>query len=210
MSTNPLFSEYKDLLTLFVLDFINPTHSEMVSQKLQSFLVNIEDLGSLGLIYLIFVFTMFFQDYEHIINKIHNTKKRNFIPSAFLYISFIIIIPIFLAIFTYISTVLAHTNMQTILNFLFGLIFITLIFMISVNKKVSFKAALISAFLTINVLKFTQFIFVYYVTYNQAISTIYGTLSVIFFMFLWVFISWIIYLYGVKICYLLNKKEEMK
>jgi len=184
MSTNPLFSEYKDLLTLFVLDFINPTHSEMVSQKLQSFLVNIEDLGSLGLIYLLFVFTMFFQDYEHIINKIHNTKKRNFIPSAFLYISFIIIIPIFLAIFTYISTVLAHTNMQTILNFLFGLIFITLIFMISVNKKVSFKAALISAFLTINVLKFTQFIFVYYVTYNQAISTIYGTLSVIFFMFL--------------------------
>jgi len=83
MSTNPLFSEYKDLLTLFVLDFINPTHSEMVSQKLQSFLVNIEDLGSLGLIYLLFVFTMFFQDYEHIINKIHNTKKRNFIQIAF-------------------------------------------------------------------------------------------------------------------------------
>lgn len=207
MSTNPFFEEQKDLLLLFVLDFINPTHSQTISIHLQNFLTNANELGNIGFIYLFFIFTMFFHDYEHIINKIHNTKKRGIIPTAFLYISFIIIIPFFLAIFTYISTFLPNSATKTILSFLFGLSFVTLIFIISVNSKVTIKAALISAFITVNVLKLTQFIFTYYVLYNEAISTIYGAFSVIFFMFLWIFISWIIYLYGVKICFILNERE---
>lgn len=208
MSSSPIFAEHKDLLIMFVLDFINPTHSTAVSESLQKFLTNIEDLGSLGLFYLIFVFTMFFQDYEHIINKVYGAKKRAWLSTFILYVSFIIMIPSFLVIYTFLSTMIELTNLQIILKFLFGLTFMTLIFMISPNIKVSFKASFVAAFITVNVLKISQIIFTYYISYNEAFSTIYGTLSVIFFMFLWVYITWIIFLYGAKICHLLNTKEE--
>jgi membrane protein len=206
MSTHPLFEANKDLLILFVLDFVNPTHSQALSENIQNFLANSSELGSFGIIYLVIIFTMFFQDFEHIVNKIHHTKKRGLIPTFLLYVSFILIIPIFLAIFTYISAFLPDSTSKTILSFLFGLSFVTLIFIISVNSKVSFKAALISAFITVNVLKLTQFVFSYYMLYNEAVGTIYGAFSVLFFMFLWLYPSWIIYLYGVKICYQINKQ----
>jgi membrane protein len=206
MSTHPLFEANKDLLIMYVLDFVNPTHSQALTQNIQNFLVNASDLGTFGVIYLLVIFTMFFQDFEHIINKIFHTKKRNLIATFLLYLSFIIIIPFFLAIFTYISTMLPNSSYKTILSFLFGLSFITLIFILSVNTKVSIKAALISAFITVNVLKLTQFVFSYYVLYNEAIGTIYGAFSVVFFMFLWLYLSWIIYLYGVKICFIINKR----
>jgi membrane protein len=98
MSTHPMFEANKDLLIMFVLDFVNPTHSEVLTQNIQRFLVNTSDLGTYGLIYLFFIFTMFFQDFEHIVNKIHHTKKRGLIPTFLLYVSFILIIPIFLSI----------------------------------------------------------------------------------------------------------------
>jgi membrane protein len=31
-------------------------------------------------------------------------------------------------------------------------------------------------------------------------------LSALLFLFLWIYISWTIYLYGVKLCYILNKE----
>ena len=210
MSTAEIFEANKDLLIMYVLDFVNPTHSENITLNIQSFLTNIQDLGSLGFVYLLFIFTMFFQDFEHIVNKIHNSQKRGFIRTFVLYISFIILIPFVLAVFTYISAFMPNSTFKFILSFLFALSFVALVFIISVNSKVTIKAAFIASFITINVLKLTQFIFSYYIFYNEAVSTIYGAFSVIFFMFLWVFITWIIYLYGVKICYILNQRELNK
>lgn len=206
MSTHHLFETNKDLFLMFVLDFVNPTHSTALTEQIQSFLVNTSDLNTFGIIYLFIVFTMFFQNFAYFVNKIHNTKKRGFIPTILLYLSFIFIIPSSLVIFTYIAAFLPNSTYKLFLGFAFGLLFITLIFIISVNSKIVFKAAFTSALITIIILKFTQFMFSYYIMYNQAIHTIYGIFSVIFFMFLWLFFSWIIYLYGVKICYLLNKR----
>lgn len=69
---------------------------------------------------------------------------------------------------------------------------------------------MISSFLTLSVLSITKNLFVYYIVYNKTYSTIYGSLSTFLFSFLWIYISWIIYLYGVKFCHRLNTKELNK
>ncbi|WWW12312.1 YhjD/YihY/BrkB family envelope integrity protein [Arcobacter cryaerophilus gv. pseudocryaerophilus] len=52
----------------------------------------------------------------------------------------------------------------------------------------------------------TKNLFIYYVVYNKTYTTIYGSLSTLLFSILWIYISWIIYLYGIKICHKLNMK----
>jgi len=204
MSTYEIFASQIELFLFYILDFVNPTHSEDVISGIEHFLSNIDKLGTLGFFYLLFVFTMFFKDYENIISKIHQTSERSFVAMSFLYISFLFLIPLSLVVFAFISTFIDNSFTQVILEFIFGMLFMTLLFKISINKFVSLKASIISAFVTLEVLKFTQFMFIYYITYSTTYATIYGTLSAIVFMFLWIYISWIIYLYGVKLCHKLN------
>ncbi|HIP13379.1 MAG TPA: YihY family inner membrane protein [Arcobacter sp.] len=208
MSSSPIFSSNIDLLMLYVLDFINPTHSSEVTNAITHFLKNIDQLGSLGIFYLIFVFTMFFKDYEYIVSKIHKTKKRSFIALVSLYISFLLLIPITFVLFISITTLFTNPYIQIFLNSLFAMFIFTVLFKISVNKHISLRASVISAFLTLGSLKLTQTLFIYYVLYNTTYSTIYGTLSIMLFMFLWIYISWTIYLYGIKICHKLNLQDK--
>ncbi len=204
MSSYDIFASQIQMLLFYVLDFVNPTRSEQVVASIENFLSNIDKLGTLGLFYLLFVFTMFFKDYENIVSKIHETENRSFISMAMLYISFLLLIPLALIAFTFTATFFDSIYTQTVLDFIFGMIFMTSLFKISVNKPISFKAAIISAFLTLMTLKITQTLFLYYIIYSTTYSTIYGTLSAMVFMFLWIYISWTIYLYGIKICHKLN------
>ena len=208
MSTTPYFASQIDLLMVYLYDFINPTHSQQVTLTIQGALENINKLGNIGIVYLFFIFTMFFKDYEYIVNKIHHTKKRSFIPMILLYISFLIIIPFSLLTITFVMSYMPNTILISITNIVFAIIIFTILFKISVNKHVSFKASFISSMITVFALKVTQALFVYYVAYNTTYSTIYGTLSAMLFVFLWIYVSWIIYLYGIKITHRLNKGKR--
>jgi len=208
MSSSSIFSQNIDILMLYVLDFVNPTHSSAVTNAINHFITNIDELGNLGLIYLFFVFTMFFKDYEYIVSKIHHTKKRSFIALVILYIGFLFLIPVTFVVLTFLNSFLHDQLLASILNSLFGLLMMTILFKISVNTHISLKASFISAFLTLGILKTTQILFIYYVLYNTTYSTIYGTLSVLLFLFLWIYISWTIYLYGIKLCHQLNMEYK--
>lgn len=208
MSTTPYFASQIDLLMTYVYDFINPTHSEQIIFTIQSALENIGGLGNIGFVYLFFIFTMFFKDYEYIISKIHHTQRRSFFPMLFLYISFLIFVPMSLVTIAFIMSYIHDNIFISIANATFALAILTILFKISVNKYVSLKASIISASVTIISLKLTQALFVYYVAYNTTYSSIYGTLSATLFVFLWIYVSWIIYLYGVKMTHELNSKEN--
>jgi len=208
ISNIPTFSEHLDTIMLFILDFINPTHSSTLSLQIEKFLENTGKLGYIGIIYLIFVFTMFFKDYEYIINKIHGVNSRAIYKSFFLYLSFLVVIPILFFIFIFLSTFTEVSFVISVFTFFFIWLVFILLFMISANKKVSFEAATISSFITLATLSVTKTLFGYYVSANTTYATIYGSFSVALFFFLWIYISWNIYLYGTKLCSILNKARN--
>ncbi|PIF04194.1 MAG: trehalose-6-phosphate synthase [Arcobacter sp.] len=207
ISNIPAVEQHIDKIMLYILDFINPTHSSTFSMQIEKFLENTEKLGYIGLVYLLFVFTMFFKDYEYIINKIHKVQGRAIYKSFFLYLSFLIATPLLIFIFIFVS---AFTQLPLIIDLFTSLfiwaIFIVL-FIISVNKKVSFRAAAFSSLITIVTLSITKTLFGYYVSVNTTYATIYGSFSVALFFFLWIYTSWNIYLYGTKLCSILNKAQ---
>ncbi|MEA3512129.1 MAG: YhjD/YihY/BrkB family envelope integrity protein [Campylobacterota bacterium] len=208
VSSLPEFHIHKDTIMLYVLDFINPTQSESLAYQLEIFLSNTNKLGNIGIFYLLFVFTMFFKDYEHIINKIYNSKPRAIYKLFFLYLGFLIFIPFLLFIFVFISTLSKLTNFTfslEIFTFLFVWIMFIILFILSANTKIKFSSSAIASFVTLISLSITKSLFGYYVATNTTYATIYGSFSVALFFFLWIYISWNIYLYGTKLCSILNK-----
>lgn len=51
-------------------------------------------------------------------------------------------------------------------------------------------------------------LFVYYIVYNKTYASVYGSFSTILFFFIWIYISWIVYLFGIKIYYFLNHNHD--
>lgn len=202
------FNSYIDLFVTYILDLINPSHSEEFAKAFHNFLKNSDQLGVIGIFYMLFVFTMFFKDYEYIVNKIHNTKRKPIYGSFIFYLSFIIILPIAFITYLLINTFYSNTIFDFLLTLVFAWTIFFALFRLTVNTYITIKAALISSLLTLIALSITKNLFIYYVLYNQTYSTLYGSMATLLFTFLWIYISWIIFLYGIKLCHKLNIKEQ--
>jgi len=207
ISNIPTISQHLDRIMLYVFDFINPTHSSALSKQIESFLENTSKLGYIGIVYLMFVFTMFFKDYEYIVNKIHQVNARPIYKSFFLYLSFLIAIPSLIFVFIFLSTYSELSFITTSIALLFTWFVFIVLFIVSANTTITIKAATISSLITLITLSSTKTMFGYYVSANTTYATIYGSFSVALFFFLWIYISWNIYLYGTKICSILNKAQ---
>jgi len=202
------FSQYLDLFTNYVLEILNPSHSESFVKIFKSFISNSDKLGTIGIVYMLFVFTMFFKDYEYIVNKIHKAKRKSIHASFFFYLSFIVTLPIIFTSYIFLTSFYNNTIFDFILIFIFGWSIFFALFKLTVNRHIRFKAALISSLTTLIIIGITKNLFVYYVLYNQTYTTIYGSMATLLFTFLWIYISWIIYLYGIKMCHRLNIQES--
>jgi len=201
------FTQYLELFTNYVLEILNPSHSESFVKIFKSFISNSDKLGSIGIVYMLFVFTMFFKDYEYIVNKIHKTKRKSIHASFFFYLSFIILLPIIFTTYILLTSFYNNTVFDFLLIFIFVWIIFFALFKLTVNRYITTKSALVSSLTTLIILSITKNLFVYYVLYNQTYTTIYGSMATLLFTFLWIYISWIIYLYGIKMCHRLNMQE---
>ena len=202
------FENYLDIFINYVLNMLNPTHSNEIIDTLKNYISNSNKLGTIGVIYMLFVFIMFFKDYEYIVNKIHETKRKSIQFSFVFYSFFLALLPLVFAFANIAISFYESTFLKEILSFLFSWVIFYSLFKLSVNKQIDNKAALISSFITLLVLSITKNLFIYYVIYNKTYSTIYGSLSTLLFTFFWIYISWIIYLYGIKMCHKLNMKAN--
>jgi membrane protein len=208
VSSLPTFSQHLDIIMLYLIDFINPTHSEALTKSIKSFLANTDQLGNIGLFYLLFVFTLFFKDYEYVVNKIYGTEPKSVYKLFFIYLGFLLLIPILLFLLILASTVAKITFSAQFTTFMFMWLMFIILFIMSANKNLTFKTAAFSSLITLISLSVTKNLFGYYVIYNKTYATIYGSFSVALFFFLWIYLSWNIYLYGTKLCAILNKDTQ--
>jgi len=200
------FESYLEIFTSYIFDIINPTHSEDIINSLKNYISNSNELGTIGIVYMLFVFIMFFKDYEYIVNKIHKTKRKSIHISFIFYSIFLVLIPIIFIALNIIVSFYNNTIFDKFISYLFSWLIFYALFKFSVNRKINNKAALISSLVTLLSLSLTKNLFIYYVIYNKTYTTIYGSLATLLFTFFWIYISWIIYLYGIKMCHKLNLK----
>ncbi len=157
-------------------------------------------MGIIGGFYILITSILFFDNYETIISKIFNKEKRNLWEKIKLYWTLITLFPIMFAGVIYISI---KVKMLLIVPFVFKIIpflLLWLIFFLSYKLTLTneqTKATFISSFIVTIVFYISKNLFIYYVLINKTYTTIYGSISVLMFLLLWIYISWIIYISGI-------------
>jgi len=214
----PSFQNYYEKVQSFIFNSLIPTQQEMVIQYLNQFMENTLNMGALGLIFVFYISVMFFLDYEKIVSKIFEVPTRTFWEAIATYWTMLTLMPLGLVVSLYTSSlvqdVLLKNDVTSSINllqfspyFIIWLLFL-IMYAISAKVKIHLKSALIASFIASLVWYISKNLFVYYVAYNKTYLTIYGSFSILLFFFLWVYFSWFIYLYGLKLCFLLNEHER--
>jgi membrane protein len=216
----PLFEEVYIGIQGLLFENLMPTHSKEILTYINGFVENSGKLGMVGVIYVLFASMMFFKNYDYIVNDIFECKRRSFWSSVTVYWTLVTLTPIMMVLSFYVSTqiqVILDKNQFTdgihvlkILPFfiIWSIFFLT--YKISANAHVSNKAASISSFIASLAWYMAKSGFIFYVVHNKTYMSIYGGLSTLLFFFLWIYISWAIFLHGLKFCHLLEDDKEIK
>jgi len=184
----------------YLFEIIIPTNRVVIQGYIDSFFANSSSMGFLGLIYVIVTSMMFFQNYEYVVNKIFNTPNRTFWEAISTYWTLTTLSPFALVLSVYLS----H-NFNSIINTSFFLPFFIIFLLFFINYKISpnkitkLKPTLISSFVASFIWFVAKTLFIYYIFYNTTYVSLYGSLSILIIFFLWVYLSWVIFLFGLKL-----------
>lgn len=207
----PIFMEQYSQIQQFIFENLLPGQAtSAMANYLDSFFKNSIRLGMIGFITMIVSSLLFFQNFEHIVGKIFHSPKRKLLDAITTYWTLITLTPIVLigsmSLKAYLEATITGFALNALSIFpfllLWGIFF--LIYKIAVNANVAPRAAAISSFVVALVWGLAKNSFVHYVFYNKTYATMYGSLSALIFFFLWIYVSWIIVIYGMKLCYLIH------
>lgn len=211
-----IFAPYLEHIKHFIFSSIIPVQQEYIAQNIDAFMKNAYKMGMLGLVFVLYVSVMFFDDFEYVINRIYGVEPRKFFHSISIYLTMVIVMPLGVAASFYL-TIKANLlfqqfqythwiNVLSISSYFITWFLFFVIYKISPNIKVHKRAALASSFVASLIWYISKMLFVYYVTFNKTYTTLYGSFSTIMFFLIWIYLSWIIFLYGVKLCVYLNRR----
>ena len=206
----PIFNEYYAKIHNLIEDALVPTSSKQIMTWIDTFVANASQMGYIGTFYVIIAAILFFKDFDYIVNDIFDDSRRSFFEALLVYGILLISIPTAIAssiwIFSKINNTL-HFG-PAIIQFLIIWAIIFTIYKVAPKEKIPFNILAISSLVTTIVWYVAKSIFVFYILYNKTYSTIYGTISVVLFTFLWIYISWMIFLHGLQLCSMLLKEDE--
>jgi membrane protein len=216
----PLFHAIYGKVEALIFSNLMPTDSKVIMEYINTFIANSDKLGFVGAFYVTFASIMFFKNYDYVVNDIFDTPSRTFFQALKTYLLLLAIMPILMAssfmlssfIQSYLdkSAITSVIHIYTVLPYLIIWMMFYVAYQLSANTKVEFSSAIISSFITSLIWYLSKSAFIFYVLHNKTYESIYGSISTLLFFFLWIYISWAIFIHGLKFCELLNKDEEIK
>ena len=220
LTSLPSFAEHYLSIKTFIFSNLMPVNSEAVMGHIDGFLANSAKMGVIGLIMILVASLLFFKNFEYIANKIFHAKPRTLWESVTTYWTMLTLTPIALGASFYITAQLAimiksntltsGMNILPVIPYIIIWALFFLIFQIGANTKINPRASFISSFIISIVFSISKNAFIEYVFYNKSYTTMYGSFAIMMFLFLWIYVSWIIFIYGLKLCYMINRVYQKR
>lgn len=210
----PSFKIYYEKMKQLIFNFLIPTQQDMFASHLDAFLKNSVNLGIVGFVAMIITSLMFFSNFDYVVNRISKTPPKSLWQSISSYWTLVTLTPLGLGLSFYISGYIQKMldewkigfNFLEILPFviIWGLFFVAFS---SSHARGSLRMLALTSFASSVVWYIGKNLFVFYVVYNTSYANIYGSFSTILFFFVWLYVSWVIFLFGLK-CYCLLGGEK--
>ncbi len=213
----PGFEVYYLKVEHFIAQTFLPTQSETILAYLHRFIEGAYKLGILGLLYALYAMALFFKNYDFVVNDVAEAPHRSFWQALKHYTLLVLLLPPALLLSFWLSTqggawlsqshVTALHLLSSIPAFLvaWGIFFAA--YTLSPNRKADKSAASIASFVASLVWHLAKALFITYVSANSTYTTIYGSIASILFFMLWLYISWAIFIYGLKFLIMIEEEE---
>ena len=219
-TTLPLFQEMYDKVQALIFANLLPTQSKDIMDSINTFIENSDKLGMVGAFYVTFAAIMFFKNYDYVVNDIFELPPRGILKSIKTYLILILLLPMMMGASFYLSNFiqgyLDKTSVTSVIH-LYAILPYTIVwsafyiaYQLSANTRIRKRAAILSSFIASLIWYLSKSGFVFYVVHNKTYTSVYGSISTVLFFLLWIYISWAIFLHGLRFCYLLDKNDEVK
>jgi len=216
----PLFDSMYEKVEALIFSNLMPTDSKVIMEHINTYMKNSDQLGYVGAFYVTFAAIMFFKNYDYIVNDIFSVPTRTFWQAVKTYLLLVGILPVLMAASFFLSsfiqsyldktTITSMIHLYSILPYLIVWMMFYVAYQLSANIHIEVSAAAISSFIASLIWYLSKSAFVFYVVHNKTYASVYGSVSTILFFFLWIYISWAIFIHGLKFCDLLNKDEDIE
>lgn len=213
----PAFAELGDQIQDFVFQNFVPAAGEIVQSTLNEFISNTTKMTSIGLIFLFVAALLLISSIDSNLNYIWRVKqKRPAVYSFSLYWMVLTLGPLFvgasIAFSSYITGLVlfndsAVNTLYRALPMAFSFFAFFGLYLFVPNSKVKVSHALTGALIAGILFEVSKKAFALYITQFPTYQLIYGALSAIPILFVWIYLCWFIVLIGAEITASLGEDE---
>lgn len=210
MTAFPIFADIKEIIENFVYQNFMPAAGDVVKEHISGFVANASKMSAIAITFLFLFALLLISAIDASLNKIWQvTTKRRVITAFSMYWMVLTLGPVLVG-----SSIAATSYLVSFISIadydFFGLTNIALralpifasigafliLYMVVPNKVVAIKHALFGATLAALLFEVAKKGFAFYVTQLPSYQAIYGALAGIPILFLWVYLSWLVVLFG--------------
>jgi membrane protein len=210
MTAFPIFTDIKEIIENFVYQNFMPAAGDVVKEHITGFVTNASEMSAIAISFLFLFALLLISAIDTSLNKIWRvTTKRRIVTAFSMYWMVLTLGPVLMgssiAATSYIVSLISIGNYDV-----FGLTNIALralpilasigafliLYMVVPNKVVLLKHALFGATLAALLFEVAKKGFAFYITQLPSYEAIYGALAGIPILFLWVYLSWLVVLFG--------------
>ncbi|HSC83294.1 MAG TPA: virulence factor BrkB family protein [Pseudomonas sp.] len=213
LSAIPVFQGMGEQIQAFIFHNFVPSSGETVQEYLQAFSTQARHLTWAGVVLLAVTAFMMLVTIEKAFNAIWRVRQpRRGVSSFLLYWAILSLGPLLLGVGFAVSTYVASLSLlsgpdaligaKTLLSFaplLSSVAAFTLIYATVPNARVPVRHALIGAFFTAVLFEIAKALFAQYVRLFPGYQLIYGAFATVPLFLLWVYLSWLIVLFGAEL-----------
>lgn len=222
LSAFPMFSDVSQSLKQLIYSNLVPTASDTIQNYLEQFIANTKKMTFIGIIGLIVTSLLLINSINNALNRIWQTKrKRSFMYNLTMYWTILTLGPILVgssvAVSSYIFSLKWLSNaasgdlLLSALPFIISVVGFWLLYSIIPTESIPFKEAAIGALVAAILFEIGKRAFALYVTSFPTYQLIYGVVSSIPIMLVWIYCSWCIVLFGAEFAATLtdyNKQQK--
>lgn len=222
MTAFPIFSSFQGLVEEFVYTNFVPASGDVVQQHLTGFVSNASKMSAVAISFLFLFALLLISAIDKTLNRIWKiTEKRRVVTAFSMYWMVLTLGPVLvgssIAVSSYIVSLVSFGDQDVVAvtNFFLRLLPIVasfgaflILYLLVPNKVVPFKFAAIGALVAALLFEFAKKGFALYVTKLPSYEAIYGALASIPILFVWVYLSWLIVLFGAVITVSLQDFEK--
>ncbi len=219
LSAFPVFEAVVDKIQDYIFQNFVPASGEVVQSYIQQFLQQASRLTGPGIAFLVLVAVMLMDTIDGVLNGIWGVRRRRRWLSQFLvYWSVLTLGPLLLAVSIIVSSYLVSLPLLTgvdpsgtvrgmllsLMPFLSICVALALLYVLVPNRMVPLRNGLVGAALAALLFELAKHLFAMYLRWFPTYELIYGALATIPLLLVWIYVSWLITLFGAEIGYALG------